>query len=458
MTAGTPAQAGNEIKMAFDGDPSTMWHTSWGEDMEEYPHDFTIDLGKVHEVNRFEYTPREGGGNGTIVEYELYISESSADLGDVVHSGTWPNNGNLKLEVFGPFTGRFVKFVALKERGDGAWASAAEFRVGEVKEGYEPVPITGEDDEITEPVITEPVTPEPVTPDPIVVNSTLLDNTTFTVSATTAAQPGNELALAFDGDLATFWHTSWEDSAVVYPHGVVIDLGATHKVNRFDYTPRVNGGNGTVVEYEVYVSDSETEFGTAVSSGSWAKNDEVKTVTFHAVSGRYVKFVALAEQGGNPWAAAAELDVGVDTTVILDNTNFIVSSNSPAQPGNELALAFDGDLATFWHTNWEDSSVVYPHEVIIDLTKSHSVIQFNYTPRSGGGNGTIVSYEIYVSESDTDFGSVLSSGTWEANGDVKSVVIPETVGRYVKFVAIEEKGGNPWAASAEINVGVVETN
>lgn len=449
VTGNTPAQPGNDLKYAFDGDDSTMWHTSWGDDMQEYPHEVVIDLGETVDVNRFEYTPRQDGGrNGTIVSFEIYVSESSVDYGEKVHSGTWADNTNLKLEVFGPVTGRFVKFIALEERGGGAWASAAELRVG-IDDGnvYEPIDGSGTGDE------DEPVE-EPAT-EAVEVNSTLLDNTTFSYSSTSPAQPGNELALAFDGQDDTHWHTNWDDTSVVYPHEVVIDLGENYAVNRFDYAPRDGGGNGTVVQYELYVSEDEQAFADEpVSSGSFADNGDVKTVTFNDVTGRFVKFVALAERGGNPWAAARELNVGVNLTQAIDMSSVSATSSSAAEVGNELELAFDGDIDTHWHTSWSDSSVTYPHDVVIDLGQSYEVAQFDYTPRPGGGNGTVVKYEVYVSETATEFGEPVAQGEWASNGDVKSAILPATNGRYVKFVALEEQGGGAWASAAEFSVRI----
>ena len=292
--------------------------------------------------------------------------------------------------------------------------------------------------------------------DNISVNSKLLDNSAFVVSGNTAAQPGNELALAFDNDVSTMWHTAWGEGEPVHPHSIVIDLGASYAVNRFDYTPREGAGNGTIAGYEVYVSDSDKEFGTAVAIGNWELDATVKSATFKAVSGRYVKFVATS--GNGVWASAAEINVGVDQTELLDNSTFVVSSTSLAELVGEntpLSNAFDGDVNTIWHTSYMDASVEYPHEVIIDLTASYSVTQFDYTPRADGGiNGTISGYEIYISESETNFGSPVTNGVWAYNSDVKSVVIPATTGRYLKFVALAEGAGNPWASAAEINVGV----
>ncbi|WP_340679683.1 DUF3472 domain-containing protein [Paraglaciecola sp.] len=290
----------------------------------------------------------------------------------------------------------------------------------------------------------------------IAVNSTLLDNSTFVVSSLSDAQPGNELALAFDGNVETFWHTPWGDNAPGYPHDVLIDLGSAYEVNRFDYTPRPDGGNGTITGYKIYVSNSPTDFGSAAAVGSWQPNETVKSVTFSSVNGRYVKLIATS--GSGTWASAAEINVGANQTILLDNSAFIVSSSSLAElvdDYNPLSYAFDNNDSTLWHTSYTGTSVEYPHEVTIDLTTNHSVVQFDYTPRTDGGiNGTISDYELYISESDADFGSPVATGTWAYNSEVKSVVIPEVVGRYLKFVALSEGAGNPWAAAAEINIGV----
>ena len=291
----------------------------------------------------------------------------------------------------------------------------------------------------------------------IPVNSVLLDNTTFSVSSS-SEQAGHEIHLAFDGDLSTIWHTAWGENEPDYPHEVVIDLGTNYKVNRFDYSPRQGGGNGTITEYKLYVSPTISDFGDEVATGSWQNDGSVKSITYAAVTGRYVKLVATS--GNGVWASAAEFQVGVNNTTMLDTSDLVVSSTSLAELVAEqtpLSQAFDGDINTIWHTSYLDHSVVYPHEIIIDLTESKNITQFNYTPRQDGGiNGTISEYEIYINESLTDFGQPAAIGTWAATQDVKMVVIPKTTGRYIKFVAVSEVGGNSWASAAEFNIGVSE--
>ncbi|ALS98686.1 discoidin domain-containing protein [Lacimicrobium alkaliphilum] len=456
------AADGNGLGNAFDGDNDTIWHTSWGDGAPTYPHTVTIDLRETYDINRMRYVPRQDGGvNGTIVGYEIYISDDP----DVYPSepqivGTWDDNQEEKLERFEPISGRFVKFVATEERGGNVWASAAE-----IKFGFDDGTAAGEDtggdsgNETETGGVCSPDAPGQGDDDEhqnVDVVTTLLDNASLSYSTTSGAQPGHELSFAFDGLTgdAGHWHTPWS-GIPAYPHEVVIDLGQTYDVNRFDYTPRTGGGNGTIVEYELYVSDSQDEFGSPVAKGTWEGTADVKTVTFTDKPGQFVKFVALTEQGGGEWAAASEFNIGVNMSVEVDNSTLSYSTTSGSQEGHELSYAFDGLTGDdgHWHTPWSGIPS-YPHEVLIDLGSSEEVVGFEYTPRAGAGNGTIVEYEVYVSDDDTDFGEAVRVGTWAANDDTKTAAFDAKTGRYIKFVATREQGDGAWASASEFGIRI----
>jgi hypothetical protein len=115
---------------------------------------------------------------------------------------------------------------------------------------------------------------------------------------------------AFDGSAATFWHTQWQGAQPAPPHEIVIDLGARYALSALRYTPRNDGNqNGMVGQYEVYVSDSKTDFGAAVATGTFGASATPTRVSFAAKPGRFVRFRALAEQHGKAYTAVAELDV-----------------------------------------------------------------------------------------------------------------------------------------------------
>lgn len=63
---------------------------------------------------------------------------------------------------------------------------------------------------------------------------------------------------------------------------------------------------------QFYASTDSTNWGAAVASGTFNSDRTRKTVMFTRKTARYIRFVALSEINGQPWASIAELDlVGV---------------------------------------------------------------------------------------------------------------------------------------------------
>jgi hypothetical protein len=115
---------------------------------------------------------------------------------------------------------------------------------------------------------------------------------------------------AFDDSTSTFWHTEFQDAQPKPPHEIVIDLGASYALTSMRYTPRQDDNqNGMVKDYEFYVSDSTSDWGTAVKTGSFGSNTTPTTVTFTAKTGRYIRFRALSEINGKAYTSVAEIDV-----------------------------------------------------------------------------------------------------------------------------------------------------
>ena len=105
----------------------------------------------------------------------------------------------------------------------------------------------------------------------------------------------SEGVLAMDGDPATIWHTrasggkKWSSP---HPHQIVLDLGEPFEIGGFTYLPRSNGGNGTIANYEFYVTDDPKDLGPPAAKGTFAKNSEEKTVTLpEKKQGRYACLV-----------------------------------------------------------------------------------------------------------------------------------------------------------------------
>ncbi|MER7759782.1 TIM-barrel domain-containing protein [Streptomyces sp. NPDC097619] len=113
---------------AFDGNPATHWHTAWKGTGSALPHEIQIDLGARHTLDGLGYLPRQdGGSNGRIGRYEVYVAETTADWGTPVATGTFADTAARKDVPLAAKTGRYLRLRALTEAGGrGPWTSAAE--------------------------------------------------------------------------------------------------------------------------------------------------------------------------------------------------------------------------------------------------------------------------------------------------------------------------------------------
>src|SRR5262249_5457173 len=115
---------------------------------------------------------------------------------------------------------------------------------------------------------------------------------------------------AFDGSASTIWHTQYTGSTPAHPHEIQIDLGATYAIQGFRYLPRQDkDDHGMVADYQFYGSMSSTNWGAAVATGTFNSDRTAKVVPFALTMARYIRFVALSEINGQPWASVAELDL-----------------------------------------------------------------------------------------------------------------------------------------------------
>lgn len=75
--------------------------------------------------------------------------------------------------------------------------------------------------------------------------------------------------------------------------------------------PRQDGNsNGRVKDYEIFLSNDGKDWGEPLAKGSWKNSANEQTARLKApASGRHLKFVALSEATGQPFASIAELNV-----------------------------------------------------------------------------------------------------------------------------------------------------
>ena len=115
--------------------------------------------------------------------------------------------------------------------------------------------------------------------------------------------------------------------------------------------------------------------------------------------------------------------------------------------------AVDGNLKTYWHTQWHGNSPGLPHEIIIELIPPSVIKGFTYLPRQDeSDHGTIKDYEFYISDDGMQFGQPVKKGTFEPGKEEKIETFEPVKCRFIKLKAISEINGLPWTSAAEICV------
>ncbi len=403
---------------AFDGNPSTFWHTQWSGGNPPPPHEIVIDLGTVQTVSGFRYLPRQDGGeNGRIANYRFYGSNDGVTWGAPLATGTFPNTAE-EQEVLLAGT-RYVRLVADSEVNGNSWTTMAELTV-----------LDG--------------------------NGTPLNQSGWTLHSVDSEElvgENGDAVNAFDGNAATFWHTQWSGGNPPPPHEIVIDLGTVQTVSGFRYLPRQDGGeNGRIADYRFYGSNDGVTWGTPLATGTFANTPDEQQVAFGST--RYVRFVADSEVNGNPWTTVAELVVLDFTGTPLNKNDWILQSVDSEEVIDENAAArnaFDGNPSTIWHTQWATAAPPHPHEIVIGLGGAYGVSGFRYLPRQDGvSNGRVADYRFYGSNDGVTWGTPLATGTFANTPDEQQVIFGGT--RYVRLMANSEVNGNPWTTMAELTV------
>ena len=127
----------------------------------------------------------------------------------------------------------------------------------------------------------------------------------ITAKHTGKDQPGQGVARLFDLDKGgDAWHTEY--GKPVGEIDLTIDLHATAQLDKMEYTPRNDAGNGTIEKLTVQTSIDGKEW-TAPEEHSWQRDNTEKAVTFGGVSARYIRLHIAKAVGG--YASGQELVV-----------------------------------------------------------------------------------------------------------------------------------------------------
>lgn len=459
-----------------------------------------INLAGSETIGKIAYLPRQGSGNGVangrITAANIYIS--NADVNDVsaitdwkqVATADWENNSDEKNVTFSPETAKHIRIEVKHSAGDqtDAYINAAAIDIYKAEE------VVAEDKVISKPVLTAvaPVTGEKP------ADVTAADPKGYTVATAWTDSDGNTVTEFEDGKDYTLTATLTAAEGYKFtdeskPSTIKVgeeDLEVTAEVKDSGKTMTLSytfkgaeiGGDSVISKPEITVTapvkdaepkDAQTDgFGYAATS-KWTNKDGDSVTKFEAGQDYTLRIALTAEEGNifDKTSIPEKIQVG-EEEVAVNASDVVISGEGKIMtltlvfsvPADEVQYAklegltgkadseelehdgegedgaidnaLDGNIETFWHTNWSDDSkakVTYSdgkltgnNTYTITLAKASTVTSLTYMPRNhydGSGNianGAISECEVYVS---TDHGK-----NWTLAGKAEG----ETAWNYVK--------------------------
>ena len=131
-------------------------------------------------------------------------------------------------------------------------------------------------------------------------------------------------------------------------------------------------------------------------------------------------------------------------------TDDFASLSAPAQAGEGLANAFDGNLSSLWHTSWGGGDVGKPATMI--LKEPTEITGLHYVPRGSGSNGNLRDVTLVVTD-ETGKEHTFNATNWADNNKPKDINFGKTI-KAKKIVLTGTRtygdGGNQYQSAAEL--------
>lgn len=123
------------------------------------------------------------------------------------------------------------------------------------------------------------------------------------VTCNIPCQPCQEVCKLTDGDATSLWHTNWAKPGQADPQKSRIiklsfDLRVLFAIDRVEYTPRKDAGNGTILQVQYRYSQDGKVWSPLSSKINWEHDETVKVITLHGIIMRFFELSILDTIGG----------------------------------------------------------------------------------------------------------------------------------------------------------------
>lgn len=197
----------------------------------------------------------------------------------------------------------------------------------------------------------------------------------------------------------------------------------------------------------LYNNDLENKVINATEEMEWSY-DNINWTFFSDsapdLSGDKTVYVRLATDGTAFASDSVELSYTADEVnltksyISLDKVSVVSCSTEAVNHGEYAYKAIDGDINTYWHTNWTSNSDSERY-IIFELDNSKYLSAIDYVPRQDSGiNGIFTACEVYTSLDGETWTLSASADSWAVDRTTKTIEFDEPVfAKYVKIVGTQ---------------------
>ncbi|GBP16839.1 Alpha-glucosidase 2 [Eumeta japonica] len=114
------------------------------------------------------------------------------------------------------------------------------------------------------------------------------------VTCNLPSQPSQEIWHLTDNDFGSLWHTDWGTEGTFCDHELLIlsfDLKNIYAIDKIEYYPRVDAGNGTILEFKWKSSRDGEEWHDSVTPVNWRQDSSVKVLELNGREMRFFKMM-----------------------------------------------------------------------------------------------------------------------------------------------------------------------
>ncbi|MBQ2942535.1 MAG: discoidin domain-containing protein [Clostridia bacterium] len=438
----------NGIGNAFDKNVNSYWHTSYTvtdgkiTDQVKPPYFITVEFPEVKTISGFNYLPRQDANSaGLLLGYRIHASLDGENFEEIFDGNFSYGSGHTdKKQKSASWGNTEMKAIKIEFTNTVAnFGSAAEISF---------LHDTKRDKKVF--------------------------NTSDWVVKTNSQVNWGAVRNILDGNPETVWHTNYEaEGATVVkrdkpPFWIEIILPKKEVVTGFEYTPRSDGSHGRLLQYDIYVSDSDDGKLTKIYSGKNSEDSgttqkvdfgigmEIKRVYIdiiksHGDYGSMSDFILTPGEKDTkivPIEEAAE--VMYETLLLpIDKANFSARSNVEISDGKKLSFAIDDGVGSFWQSDVAEDTVTLE----IDFGGTYTFKAIHLSPRNSRDYmGYWDLFDVSYTVDGENYIKVFENYEFEEhNLDEKQIELPEAVtAKCVRFDIKEYTGRRVSLANIEI--------